>query len=163
MLGGSDTASGGAGGAINITTSAATVEFAECHFSGNEAFLGGALFNSGSDVTISESSFVANTSFTDGGALAGGGNWKITNSRFDSNKSDHGGGAIFCGNGNLKIEQSHFVSNSALGGPTETGSLRGGGPIAAFGPLSWTGRRSKATPPSGPPGAAGSSSGASRF
>lgn len=129
LAGGSETKNAGNGGALLITTSTAVVEIVKSRFSANDAFMGGAIFNSGSTVTISDSTFQGNGAGTLGGALAGSGAWTISQSAFENNLARQGGGAISCYGGLLKVDGTYFSKNLAVGDPPDGGSLIGGGAL----------------------------------
>ena len=103
----------GGGGAIFVEA-VKTLDIQGSLFQGNSAYLGGAIFNSGSSVSIKNSRFVNNTSPGQGGALYNNGGWTtIEQSVFSNNRAIGDGGAIYSEEGLLSIKSSTLVKNSA--------------------------------------------------
>lgn len=129
--------SAGSGGAVNISYTTAT--FTNTTFSGNQALSndGGAIYAKGSSglpatLTFNNTSFSANTAVRHGGALYNSSyaTVNLTGSTFSANTANGAlpatqgsGGAIYSA-GNLNIERSGFIGNSA--GTISTANNTGG-------------------------------------
>ncbi len=111
ILAGNRAASGGGGVAAlgpNLTIERSLIE-------GNDAGLeGGGVLNSGGVLTIDATDFIANQSADRGGALSHYfSNGVITNSTFDANTAAGLGGGAILNSGDLTIDNSDFLNNSA--------------------------------------------------
>ncbi|MEM7052469.1 MAG: CSLREA domain-containing protein [Acidobacteriota bacterium] len=126
----------GAGGAILISTGAATVLIESCVFRNNfAANNGGAINNFNSLVTIKNSEFITNESGANGGAIRGS-DLIIENTYFTSNHAAFGGGAIYCSGGGasqpVQVRRTFFENNIAwaeIDGGNQSG---GGGAIMSY-------------------------------
>ena len=108
------------GGALTISRT--TLFLDNCHFEGNSANLGGAIyFELESNISISNSDFTDNHATDCGAQICLGGvlfiddtaSVSIFNSTFQNNTSDGDGGMATIFNGNLSISQSYINNNSA--------------------------------------------------
>ena len=94
-------------------------------FTGNTAYLGGAIYNySGEDLTIQGSSlFTGNTAYQ-GGAIFSWGHTRVTNGTFSNNESECDGGAISAEN-DVTVTSSTFTGNitNCSGGAIEANNL----------------------------------------
>ena len=103
-----------AGAIENLAGGAVTV--ADCTFSNNQNFLGGAILNHGM-LTVTDSSFVGN--WGPGGAIYNDGSGVVAGCTFSGNSAaafnpvDADGGAVYNAAGSLAISDSTFVGNSA--------------------------------------------------
>lgn len=108
------------GGALVTTHAKISIE--KCHFEGNTANIGGAIFSEkGSNITISNSTFTSNhanlgqSEFCFGGALFTDGTGKIVvfDSTFENNTSDRDGGMAAVFNGTISVSNSLAYHNTA--------------------------------------------------
>lgn len=105
------------GGAIATGVSYDEMELTiqNCHFEGNEAPEGGAVYVRGQNVKIINSKFQANEVTKYGGAIdVDAENVVIKNSKFYSNIAQINGGAIYVKSNDVHVENSTFISNKAI-------------------------------------------------
>ena len=108
------------GGALIITHTKISIE--KCHFEGNTANIGGAIFSEkGSNITINNSNFTSNhanlgqSELCFGGALFTNGTGKmiIFESTFENNTSDRDGGMAAVFSGTISVSNSFVYHNTA--------------------------------------------------
>ena len=122
-------AKGDVSGTTQTTSNAATggairnqglLVIRNCHFSGNKAVRGGAIFNAGSGggggrLSVSHCTFAGNFATQDGGALFDQALLQVRNSTFSSNSAGRGGG-IYTEIGTKALTNCTFSDNSASQG-----------------------------------------------
>ncbi len=107
-------ATGTGGGVYNGADSVLTLSANT--FVSNSGPNGGAIANAGVS-NIDNSTFATNTTSTYGGGIFNTNTALVTNSRFDGNTApDHEGGAIYNLGGEVSVQNSTFVTNTAVRG-----------------------------------------------
>ena len=102
----------GNGGAIYFTSGSHTID--NCYFEDNQAYRGGAIYNSGSKLFISNSKFYDNGADYDGGAIYNYGNSvTLSSCRFEYNGAGDDGGAIYDDDSSLTATNCYFSLNTA--------------------------------------------------
>ncbi len=100
------------GGAI-LNSENLTIE--DSDFTGNDADLGGAIFNDGTVVGITDSTFTQNGATSGGAVFNNGTLTAVTGSTFTENTASSNGGGIFNGSASIgSITGSTFTGNSAV-------------------------------------------------
>ena len=124
-----DNTSGSAGGGIycGLPSGSGPYPPPECDFSGstitycsfirNNAFTGGGMSNSGSNMSMTKCIFIKNSAYSSGGMSNSGDNTSLTRCIFRDNWAQHRGGGMLNGIGSATIADCIFSKNSAgLGG-----------------------------------------------
>lgn len=102
------------GGALFIKNNEVVGFFKRCHFNGNEAMSGGAIYVENGDVILEESSFEDNEA-SSGGAIYGFGcNLKILECGFNGNLATLSAGAVHVVSAVVLVENSNFESKIKL-------------------------------------------------
>jgi hypothetical protein len=102
------------GGVFNGSSS--TLALTANTFIGNSGKNGGAITNDGV-MNIDSSTFETNTTSTNGGGILNTNTAVVSNSRFNGNTApDHEGGAIYNLGGGVTVQNSTFVTNTAVRG-----------------------------------------------
>ena len=107
------------------------VTIANCTFSGNSGYAGGALHNAGSSTTISNANFTANSSTTTGGAIENVSSLNISLSAFTGNTGFHGAGIH--NTSSLAITSTTFSDNATGIGGAGGGIYSEGGSLNVLG------------------------------
>lgn len=108
-----ESASSSGGGVFNAGNS--TLALTANTFIGNSGKNGGAITNDGV-MDIDVSTFETNTTSTNGGGIFNTNTAVVSNSRFNGNSAPGEGGAIYNLSGGVTLQDSTFVTNTALRG-----------------------------------------------